>query len=265
MSDQHSRKSRAPSPSGGKGAKGEKGGKDPVRRDPPRRRGQPLAQETYRFEDGEERGAAFDPKRDVPLFLATGNPGKVRELQALLSETRYRVIGPEVIHKFAPAKEDGDTYEANAIKKAYHYSCVIRSLVLADDSGLSVDALGGEPGIRSARAGGVAATDADRVRLILSRMENVPWEKRTARFHCSIAVALQGKPLATFSGSVEGMISFEPAGSAGFGYDPIFYYPQMDMTFAEMTAEEKDHISHRGQALERARAWLEEYAILNQE
>ncbi len=181
----------------------------------------------------------------------------------MLEETPFFVVGPDVIDDFSPAVEDGHTFEANARKKAFHYSQRVDHLVLADDSGLEVDALKGEPGVRSARLGGVSATDADRVRLILARMEQVPWEERGARFRCSIAIARRGKLLASFDGSVEGRITFEPEGSDGFGYDPIFLFEDMRMTFAEMTQQEKERVSHRGQALERAVGWLEEYAILH--
>lgn len=201
----------------------------------------------------------------IPLFLATRNPGKVRELEALLADLPVRVHGAEQQEGLEHAVEDGRTFEANARKKALIYSRQMRELVLADDSGLEVDALGGEPGVRSARICGASATDMDRVRWILTRMENVPWEKRQARFCCVLALAYGGEILATFEGEVEGTISFEPEGSSGFGYDPIFYYPPMNMTFAEMEAEEKDSVSHRGQALARAVGWLREWIERSEE
>jgi XTP/dITP diphosphohydrolase len=201
-----------------------------------------------------------EPPR-IPLLLASKNPGKLRELAQMLSELPFAVEGADVWSKVPAPTEDGATFEANARKKAIHYSRYVDALVIADDSGLEVDALDGAPGVRSARLAGPTASDTDRVRLIVRRLERVPWEKRTARFRCVLAVAHNGTVLETFEGTVEGLISFEPRGADGFGYDPIFYYPAAEMTFAEMTAAEKNRVSHRGQALERAVGWLREYAV----
>lgn len=195
------------------------------------------------------------------LVVVSRNPGKVRELTALLAGAPFDVVGLDKYDRTPAPVEDGATFEANARKKAIHYSRLIRDqLVLADDSGLVVDALGGQPGVRSARLGGPAATDADRIRLILRKMERVPWERRSARFRCVIAIGFKGRVLATFEGEVAGRITFEPQGSGGFGYDPIFLYPEAERTFAEMLPGEKDQVSHRGQALERAVGWLREKA-----
>jgi XTP/dITP diphosphohydrolase len=194
------------------------------------------------------------------LFLATRNPGKAEELHDMLAPHGFEVVGPERMRRLSAPVEDGATFRANAIKKALHYSRLVDMPVLADDSGLEVDALEGRPGVRSARLGGPSASDADRVRLILSQLEGVSWSDRTARFRCVIAVAWNDEVLGEFHGAVEGRIAFEPAGAAGFGYDPIFYYEPMGMTFSEMTPEEKHGVSHRGQALERAVGWLVEQA-----
>lgn len=201
-----------------------------------------------------------EPPR-IPLLLASKNPGKLYELTQLLAELPFAVEGSDALRAVPTPTEDGATFEANARKKAIHYSRYIDTLVIADDSGLEVDALDGAPGVRSARLAGPTASDTDRVRLIVRRLERVPWEKRTARFRCVLAVARNGDVLETFEGTVEGLISFEPRGAEGFGYDPIFYYPAAEMTFAEMTAVEKNRVSHRGQALERAIGWLREYAV----
>jgi XTP/dITP diphosphohydrolase len=211
---------------------------------------------------------SFDPGTESPpprrrareVFIATKNPGKQRELQALLEESGLRVIGPELVTEMRAPVEDGATFRANARKKAIHYSRGVDKVVLADDSGLEIDALEGEPGVRSARFGGASATDDDRVRMVLRRMEGVPWEERTARFRCVVAIARRGEVLVDFDGVVEGLITFEPQGGEGFGYDPIFYFGPMDRTFSEMTREEKDRVSHRGQALEGAVTWLKENA-----
>ncbi|MDH3284400.1 MAG: RdgB/HAM1 family non-canonical purine NTP pyrophosphatase [Acidobacteriota bacterium] len=195
----------------------------------------------------------------VLLFVATKNPGKARELEELLEGRPVKVIGPSLMKGLQAPVEDGATFEANAVKKALHYSRLVEHIVLADDSGLEVEALDGKPGVRSARLGGPAATDADRVRLVLHMLEDVPWEQRTARFRCAIALARRGNLLEAFSGSVEGLIKFEPEGASGFGYDPVFFYPPEGKTFAEMTPEEKHRVSHRGQALARAVGWIESW------
>jgi XTP/dITP diphosphohydrolase len=190
------------------------------------------------------------------IFLATKNPGKAAELEELLEPHGLHVVGPERMRDLPAPVEDGATFRANAVKKALHYSRLVDLPVLADDSGLEVDALEGRPGVRSARLGGSSASDADRVRLVLSQLEGVSWEKRTARFRCVIAIARDDVLLSEFAGSVEGRIAFEPAGAGGFGYDPIFYHEPAAMTFSEMTSEEKHRVSHRGQALERTVGWL---------
>ncbi len=210
---------------------------------------------------GPERPPAPPEPPRIPLFLASKNPGKLRELAQMLADLPYAVEGADVLPSVPAPTEDGATFEANARKKAIHYSRHVDTLVIADDSGLEIDALDGAPGVRSARLAGPTASDTDRVRLIVRRLERVPWEKRTARFRCVLAVALNEHVLETFEGTVEGLISFEPRGAEGFGYDPIFYYPAAEMTFAEMTAVEKNRVSHRGQALERALGWLREYAV----
>jgi XTP/dITP diphosphohydrolase len=129
-------------------------------------------------------------------------------------------------------------------------------MTLADDSGLEVDALSGEPGVFSARYAGVDATDADRLNYLLAKIKNVPWEKRTARFRCVIAIALPNGKIELCKGKCEGIITFEAKGTQGFGYDPIFYVPSFDKTMAELTFNEKNKISHRGIAAQKARKLL---------
>lgn len=208
-------------------------------------------------EDGwhEQRVGRHEPH---VLFVATKNPGKAREIAELLEGVPLKVVGPTLIRNLTAPVEDGATFEANAIKKALHYSRLVDYTVLADDSGIEIDALDGKPGVRSARLGGPAATDNDRVRLVLRMLEGVPWEERTARFRCSVAIARGDNLLATFDGAVEGMIAFEPKGASGFGYDPVFHFEEAGRTFAEMTSAEKHRVSHRGEALGKAVAWLRE-------
>jgi len=149
-------------------------------------------------------------------------------------------------------EEAGATFEENASRKALEYASLAGTITLADDSGLEVDALGGEPGVKSARYAGESATDNDRVNYLLSRLVNVPWEKRTASFKCVIAIAIPNGEIRMYYGSCAGYISLEPKGSLGFGYDPVFYVPDLDRTMSELALDEKSKISHRGEAANKA-------------
>ncbi len=155
-----------------------------------------------------------------------------------------------------PLPEEGETYEANARFKAVTVARWLGEIALADDSGLEVDYLEGRPGVRSARFLGEHATDEDRNREILRLLEGVPPENRTARYRAVVAVAFPDGRVQTFEGTCEGAIALEPRGRGGFGYDPIFYVPELDRTVAELAPAEKDWISHRGQALRKARDFL---------
>jgi XTP/dITP diphosphohydrolase len=182
----------------------------------------------------------------LTLYCATKNPGKLREFEA------------EPIPNLAsiePPEETGATFEENAVQKATYYSKFTDGFVFADDSGLSVDALGGAPGVYSARFAGPAATDADNNRLLMEKLRGV--EDRTARYVCVIALALRGALITTFRGEVEGRIIDEPRGTSGFGYDPYFFYPPLDCTFGEASLGQKHNVSHRGQALRKMRAYLQ--------
>jgi XTP/dITP diphosphohydrolase len=185
------------------------------------------------------------------MRLATGNAGKVRDFRAL-------GLPVEAMAGFAslPAiEETGGTFEANARLKAEHYSRFTGDCVLADDSGLEVEALGGAPGVRSARFAGGHGDDAANNRLLLERLQGVPEDRRRARFVCVLAVARQGVTLATFRGTAAGRILEEPRGAGGFGYDPLFYSPAAGATFAELPPERKGAFSHRGQAVLLLTAW----------
>jgi len=149
-------------------------------------------------------------------------------------------------------QESGKTFQENASLKAVGYAVDARFLVIADDSGLEVDALGGAPGPLSARFGGKGASDRDKVDLLLSRLRGVPWEKRSARFRCVIAIAAEGKVIGLCEGVCEGIISLEAQGEQGFGYDPVFYLPELRKTMAELSLEEKNRLSHRAKAAEQA-------------
>jgi XTP/dITP diphosphohydrolase len=154
-------------------------------------------------------------------------------------------------------EESGEDFQTNAILKAKAYAGESGLLTLADDSGLEVDALDGSPGVHTARYGGVDATDEDRYSLLLRNLWSVPWERRTARFRCVIAIAEPGGGVWTAEGACEGFISLEPAGSQGFGYDPVFYVSEHGRTMAELSAEVKNRISHRARAAHAARSILE--------
>lgn len=188
----------------------------------------------------------------VRLFLATNNPGKVREYRELFQGVPFTITTPASENMEGEVDETGSTFEENALLKARHFAQASGLLTLADDSGLEVDALNGEPGIRSARYGGPGLTDEQRVTLLLSETSEVPWEQRTARFRCVIALVWPSGDEATVEGSCEGYIAHEPKGTNGFGYDPVFFYPDLDRTFAELDSAIKHRLSHRGQAARKA-------------
>jgi XTP/dITP diphosphohydrolase len=185
----------------------------------------------------------------VTLYCATTNPGKLREFR-LAAERLGRNIEIATLPNLSsidPVEETGDTFEENAVRKAVYYSAYAPGPLFADDSGLEVDALGGEPGVRSARFAGPGATDEANNLLLVEKLRGM--ERRTARFVCLIALAENGAWLATFRGVVEGEILHEPRGPNGFGYDPLFFYPPFGCSFGEVGGERKLLVSHRGQAL----------------
>ena len=183
------------------------------------------------------------------LVAATGNAGKLAEIAAFLAPSGLDVRGLSELADTTPVEETGATFEANARLKAEEYSRRTPHLVLADDSGLTVDALGGAPGVHSARYGGVGLTDEERCHVLLVALADVPDDRRTARFRCVIAVARDGRLLATVEGAVEGTILRESRGTNGFGYDPVFFHPPSGCSFAELTRAQKQNVSHRGRAL----------------
>ncbi len=194
----------------------------------------------------------------MKLLVATGNPGKAREFQDLLQEVPLEITSLDQLGCKADAEEVGDTFEENAIIKARLYCRRTGLLTLADDSGLEVDALGGDPGVRSARYGGPGYTDEGRVELLLRNLQDVAWEERTGRFRCVIAIAWPEGQVRTVEGAVEGIIQYEPRGDNGFGYDPVFHLPHLGKTTAELSLEDKNELSHRGRAAKKAVALLRE-------
>jgi XTP/dITP diphosphohydrolase len=189
----------------------------------------------------------------VKLFLASSNPGKLKEYRTLAEANALICPGVDLalVPEFAslPAfEEKAPTFAENAAGKALHYSRIEEGLIFADDSGLVVPALGGAPGVVSARYAGVDATNSQRIEKLLQEMCDLAGEKRAARFICAIALARGGRALAVVTDRVEGEILLETRGTGGFGYDPVFYFPPLKKTFAELSAEEKNRHSHRGKA-----------------
>jgi XTP/dITP diphosphohydrolase len=182
------------------------------------------------------------------LKLATSNPGKLREYLRLAPDSPVALELMAGFAELTPFDETAPTFAENGLGKAIYYSRFCNDVVLAEDSGLVVPALGGAPGVRSARYGGENATDHDRLQLVLQHMKGKSGDERTARFVCVTALARAGQPLAVVSDFVEGVLTEAPQGSDGFGYDPIFFSPELGRTTAEASAEEKDRISHRGKA-----------------
>ena len=234
------------------------------------------------------------------LLIATGNPGKIQEYAALLRDIPFQLVSLRDLGITHEVDEAGETFEQNAWLKASEYAAISGMLTLADDSGLEVDALSGEPGVRSARYGDDSCTsDKERVDLLLKNLENVPWVRRSARFTCVIAIVLPAaakSPLAPLyetgdatspfrigeleedfcastagpsqpptlvaqaEGSVAGMIQYKPQGDNGFGYDPVFYVPSYIKTIAQLSLDDKNKISHRAEAAGKAVKILEKLA-----
>jgi XTP/dITP diphosphohydrolase len=200
------------------------------------------------------------------VLVATSNPGKLRDFAGAAATFGIRIANIPNFSSLPEVVEDGTTFEANARKKAESYSLAVPGeLILADDSGLEIDALGGSPGVHSARYaadhphGAEANTDdpANNAK-VLRELKGIPELKRTARFVCVLAAARDGQTLHTFRGAAEGIILDAPRGKNGFGYDPLFFFPQIGKTFAELTAEEKSRYSHRGAAFRAFLQWYRE-------
>ncbi len=203
------------------------------------------------------------------VLVATRNPGKVREYRELLAGLPIEVTYLDAEGITLEVEETGQTFAENAVLKATAYAQLSGLWTWADDSGLEVDALEGAPGVYSARYAGPGASDADRYRKLLDALTGVPWAKRTARFRCVVALVtpnayvpgtyeVPGTPIGrTAEGACEGLIAFGPAGSNGFGYDPVFYLPDRGVTMAQLPPEVKHQISHRGLAARKAEKLLE--------
>ena len=187
------------------------------------------------------------------LLIATTNPGKVKEFQALFSGLDLELVDLNDVGITNDVEETGTTFAENAELKARAYAAMSGLLTLADDSGIEVEAMDGRPGIYSARYG---ANNGDRIAKMLAEIKEVPDEKRSARFQCAITLAWPAGRYQTVIGSCDGIIAHEPRGSGGFGFDPIFYFPEYGQTLAELPLEVKNQISHRGKAAQQARSIL---------
>ncbi len=201
------------------------------------------------------------------ILIATSNPGKLRDFAGAAASHNVSVAGLPNFSSLPPVVEDGKTFEDNARKKAEQYSLAAPGeIVLADDSGLEIDALEGAPGVHSARYAadhpqevGPNTDDAANNSRVLRELQGIPPERRTARFVCVIVAARDGQSLASFRGVAEGLILDHLQGKNGFGYDPMFYFPAIQKTFAELTAEEKAKYSHRGTAFRNALEWFDRF------
>lgn len=183
------------------------------------------------------------------IIFATGNEGKMREIRMILEDLGTEVLSLKEAGIALEVQEDGETFEENAVIKARAVMEETKALVLADDSGLEIDYLNGEPGVYSARYMGEDTSYRIKNQNLIERLEGVPEEKRTARFVCVIAAAFPDGRILTARGTIEGIIGYEERGEGGFGYDPIFWLPEYGCSTAELTMEKKNELSHRGKAL----------------
>jgi len=193
------------------------------------------------------------------IVLATNNENKVKEFKELLKDTPVEIKYLKDYGPLPEAIEDGETFDDNAYKKAFHYARVLGLPCLADDSGLAVDALDGRPGVYSARYAGDKATDRENCDKLLAEMEGK--KDRAAHFVCVLSLATPGGPALTWEGRCDGEITTERRGESGFGYDPVFFSPELGKTFAEVSMEEKGRVSHRGRALAEFAAEIDKVLI----
>lgn len=197
------------------------------------------------------------------MIFATGNEGKMKEIRRIMADTGMEILSMKEAGIWPDIQEDGGTYEENALIKARAVAALADTLVLADDSGLEVDWLDREPGIHSARYMGEDTPYSVKNANIIARLEGVPEEKRTARFVCAIAAVFPDGRELTVRAAIEGRIGYEERGGNGFGYDPIFYVPELHKTTAELTEDEKNQVSHRGRALRLMKEELKKYEGIN--
>ncbi len=193
------------------------------------------------------------------LLVASGNPKKLKELQELLADLPVALVSLKHFPQITEVEEDGKTFVENASKKALGYTKQSGCLTLADDSGLAIDYLKGEPGIHSARFAGPEKNDLKNCQKVLKLLEGVPSEKRSASFRCAVALATPSQVVSVVEEAVYGRIADRMEGSNGFGYDPLFFYPEFGKTFGQVSPKLKHSVSHRGMALRKMKEVLREY------
>lgn len=193
------------------------------------------------------------------IIIATNNKGKAKEFKSLFAEYGYKIKTLHDFPEIRDVEETGNTFYENALQKATFISQALDTIVLADDSGLEVDALDGAPGIYSARFAGEHGNDQKNNKKLLEELKNTPEEERTANFHCSLVLVRPDKEPLHVVGTVDGLILQEPTGDNGFGYDPLFFVPELDKSMAELTSDQKNAISHRAQAIIKLRDHLDEW------
>lgn len=196
---------------------------------------------------------------EIPIVIATKNPGKIAEIRDLLTSFSVELKSLDDFRSIPEVVEDGTTFDENAYKKASFAAKILGLPALADDSGLMVEALDGDPGVLSARYAGENATDEQRIAKLLEALKGKAHRK--AAFECVLSIAVPSGPALTYKAHCEGLIAEQPAGQNGFGYDPIFYYPPLKKTFAQMTLKEKSQVSHRGKALNELRQEFDKVLI----
>ena len=218
-----------------------------------------IPSELAKFDVARNSGGSYN--RSVRILAATTNQGKIAELRQIMGEQLVEVIG--LIDSATTEEiETGSTFEENALLKARHYQRVSKRATIADDSGLEVEALGGAPGVYSARYAGYGSGDAGRIERLLDEMKGIEYQHRRARFTCAAAVVWEGGEKVIVD-HVDGLILESGRGGNGFGYDPVFFYEPLGKTFAELTQSEKAEVSHRGRAFRRLAAWLRNSGVLD--
>jgi XTP/dITP diphosphohydrolase len=197
-------------------------------------------------------------RSQIDVVIATRNTGKMNEMRKMLFNTSFSVFSLDEVSVLEEVEETGTSFEENAMLKAETYGKLSGKLTIADDSGIEVDVLGGAPGIYSARYGGDGKDDQDRNKLLLENVEGIPEHQLTARFRCVVALWNPiDNTIVTFGGKIEGKITRNVRGKNGFGYDPLFFFPEKNKTLAELTLIEKERVSHRGEAMRKALAYME--------
>jgi XTP/dITP diphosphohydrolase len=190
------------------------------------------------------------------IIIATKNSGKVKDFEHLFKSKGFVIKSLLDYPEIPDVEETGKTFAENAKLKSEQISTILQRAVIADDSGLSIDALDGEPGVYSARYAGEQKDDQDNIKKVLLNLEGVPYEKRTARFHCALALTIPNQETYLVDGTCEGIISTQAKGEHGFGYDPIFFLPEQNKTMAQLSSEEKNKISHRANALKKLQSMI---------